>query len=45
MEIYRPWMISELWYLDITSIFLAQLCLLDSNVQFRVPHATFEGFA
>jgi len=44
MEIYRPWMISESWYLDIASISLAWLRLLDSNVQFRTPHATFKGF-
>jgi hypothetical protein len=38
MEIYHPWMILESWYLDITSISLVQLRLLDSNVQFWTPH-------
>ncbi len=38
-------MILESWYLDIASISLTWLRLLDSNVQFRTPHATFKGFA
>ncbi len=44
MEIYRPWMISESWYLDIASISLTRLHLLDSNVQFQAPHASFKSF-
>ncbi len=45
MEIYCPWMISESWYLDIASISLTRLHLLDSNLQFWTPHATFKGLA
>ncbi len=32
MKIYCPWIILESWYLDIASISLVWLCLLDSNV-------------
>ncbi len=45
MEIYRPWMISKSWYLDIASISLTWFRLLDFNVQFWAPHASFKGFA
>jgi len=45
MEIYRPWLILESWYLDIASISFPQLCLLDSNVKFWMAHAIFKRFA
>ncbi len=43
-EIYHPWIILESWYVDIESISLAWLRLLDFNVQCEAPHATFKGF-
>jgi hypothetical protein len=45
MEIYHPLIISESWYLDIASISLARLHLLDFNVQLQALHVTFKGFA
>ncbi len=36
---YCSWIISKSWYLDITSISLVWLHLLDSNVQCQAPHA------